>query len=56
MIESLDEFSSANLGEEIMRGIRESVSRGFYVSGYAPYGYRRIKVKRREQRSGKTGT
>lgn len=45
MIESLDEFYSANLGEEIMRGIRESASRGFYVSGYAPYGYRRIKVR-----------
>ena len=45
MIESLDEFYSANLGEEIMRGLRESASRGFYVNGYAPYGYRRIKVR-----------
>jgi DNA invertase Pin-like site-specific DNA recombinase len=45
MIESLDEFYSANLGEEIMRGLRESASRGFYVNGYAPYGYTRIKVK-----------
>jgi site-specific DNA recombinase len=45
MIESLDEFYSANLGEEIMRGLRESVSRGFWVNGYAPYGYRRIKVR-----------
>jgi site-specific DNA recombinase len=45
MIESLDEFYSANLGEEIMRGLRESASRGFYVNGYAPYGYVRVKVK-----------
>jgi DNA invertase Pin-like site-specific DNA recombinase len=29
MIESLDEFYSANQGEEIMRGLRESASRGF---------------------------
>jgi site-specific DNA recombinase len=45
MIESLDEFYSANLGEEILRGLRESASRGFYVTGYTPFGYRRIKVK-----------
>ncbi len=44
MIESLDEFYSANLGEEVTRGMRESASRGFYVSSYAPYGYRKIKV------------
>jgi site-specific DNA recombinase len=45
MIESLDEFYSANLGEEVTRGMRESASRGFYVSSYAPYGYGKIKVK-----------
>lgn len=45
MIESLDEFYSANLGEEILRGLRESASRGFYVTGYVPYGYTRVKVK-----------
>lgn len=45
MIESLDEFYSANLGEEVTRGMRERASRGFYVSSYAPYGYRKIKVK-----------
>ena len=44
MIESLDEFYSANLGEEVTRGMRESASRGFYLSPQAPYGYRRIKV------------
>lgn len=45
MIESLDEFYSANLGEEITRGMRESASRGFYVASSTPYGYRKVKVK-----------
>ena len=45
MIESLDEFYSANLGEEITRGLRESASRGFFLTSKAPYGYRREKVK-----------
>ena len=44
MIESLDEFYSTNLGEEVTRGMRESAGRGFYMSAKAPYGYRRIKV------------
>lgn len=45
MIESLDKLYSANLGEGILNGLRESVSRGFYVTGYTPDGYRRIRVK-----------
>ncbi|MCJ7426527.1 MAG: recombinase family protein [Dehalococcoidales bacterium] len=44
MIESLDEFYSANLGEEVTRGMRESASRGFYISVGAPFGYRKVKV------------
>ena len=44
IIESLDEFYSANLAQEILRGMRESASRGFYMPGIAPYGYNRIKV------------
>lgn len=44
MIESLDEFYSANLGEEIVRGLRESASRGFYLHSRPPYGYRKYKV------------
>ena len=44
MIESLDEFYSANLGEEVTRGMRESASRGFYIGSYTPYGYRKVKV------------
>ena len=45
IIESLDEFYSANLAQEVLRGMRESASRGFYMPGRAPYGYNRIKVK-----------
>lgn len=45
IIESLDEFYSANLGQEVLRGMRESASRGFYVASRTPYGYRRIKVR-----------
>lgn len=45
MIESLDEFYSANLGEEITRGLRESASRGFYLHSRPPYGYRKVKVR-----------
>jgi len=45
MIESLDEFYSANLGEEVTRGMRESASRGFYIGNCTPYGYRKVKVK-----------
>jgi site-specific DNA recombinase len=45
MIESLDEFYSANLGEEVTRGMRESASRGFYLSAVSPYGYVKTRVK-----------
>ncbi len=45
IIEDLDEFYSDNLGEEVTRGMRESVSRGFYLSSKAPYGYRKIRLK-----------
>ena len=45
IIESLDEFYSDNLGEEVTRGMRESAARGFYLSSRPPYGYRKVKVK-----------
>jgi DNA invertase Pin-like site-specific DNA recombinase len=44
IVESLDEFYSDNLGEEVNRGMRESVSRGFYLSARTPYGYRKVRV------------
>ena len=45
IIESLDEFYSDNLGEEVTRGMRESAARGFYLSSKSPYGYRKVRVK-----------
>ena len=44
IIEVVDEFYSANLAEDVVRGMREAASRGFFVASQAPYGYRRIKV------------
>ncbi len=43
--ECMDEFYSNNLGEEVTRGMRESDSRGFYLSARPPYGYKKIKVQ-----------
>ena len=45
IIESVDEFYSANLAEEVTRGMREAASRGFWVSTYAPYGYTKVRVQ-----------
>ena len=45
IIESLDEFYSENLAQEVLRGMREAASRGFWVSTYAPYGYRKVPVQ-----------
>ncbi len=45
IIEVMDEYYSDNLGEEVLRGMRESASRGFYLSARAPYGYRKTKIK-----------
>lgn len=44
IIESLDEFYSANLAQEVIRGMREAASRGFFKNCREPYGYRRVKV------------
>ena len=44
IIESIDEFYSANLAQEVLRGMREAASRGFYLPSRAPYGYTRTKV------------
>ena len=45
IIESLDEFYSANLAQEVLRGMREAASRGFFMPSRAPFGYRRVKVR-----------
>ena len=44
IIESVDEFYSENLAQEVMRGLREAASRGFWVTPNAPYGYRKVHV------------
>ena len=44
IIESVDEFYSENLAQEVTRGMREAASRGFWISSHAPFGYNRIMV------------
>ena len=45
IIEVIDEFYSANLSQDVLRGQRENASRGFHNGGRPPYGYVRVKVK-----------
>ena len=45
IIESVDEFYSENLAQEVIRGMRESASRGFWVTPNPPYGYRKVYVQ-----------
>ena len=45
IIESVDEFYSENLAQDVTRGMREAASRGFFLGARAPFGYKRIKVK-----------
>ena len=44
IIESVDEFYSENLAQDVVRGMRESASRGFFLASNAPFGYTRVKV------------
>ena len=44
IIESVDEFYSENLAEDVVRGMREAASRGFFLGSKAPFGYIRVKV------------
>ena len=45
IIESVDEFYSENLAQEVVRGMREAASRGFWVASRVPYGYRKLYVQ-----------
>jgi site-specific DNA recombinase len=45
VIESIDEFYSANLGQDIKRGMRENASRGFFNGSRPPYGFSKVAVK-----------
>jgi len=44
IIEVVDEFYSANLSQDVVRGMRDIALRGFYPGGPIPYGYRTVKV------------
>ncbi len=44
IIASFDEFFSENMAEDIRRGMKESVERGFYMAAWPPLGYRIVKV------------
>ena len=45
VIETIDEFYSANLGQDIRRGMRENASRGFFNGSRPPYGLRKTDVQ-----------
>lgn len=45
VIESIDEFYSVNLGQDVKRGMRENASRGFFNGGRPPYGFRKVAVR-----------
>ena len=45
IIESVDEFYSDNLAQDVVRGMREAASRGFFLASRAPFGYKRVKVQ-----------
>lgn len=44
IIEVIDEFYSENLAQDVVRGMSESVSRGFFCGGVIPLGYQRVVV------------
>jgi site-specific DNA recombinase len=45
VIESIDEFYSSNLGQDIKRGMRENAGRGFFNGSIPPYGFRKVSIK-----------
>ena len=45
IIETIDEFYSENLAQDVTRGMREAASRGFWMSSEAPLGYKRVMVQ-----------
>ena len=45
VIESIDEFYSASLGQDIKRGMRENAQRGFFNGSRPPHGLHRVPVQ-----------
>ena len=44
VIETIDEFYSENMGQDIKRGMRENAERGFYNGSRPPYGLKKVAV------------
>ena len=44
IIEVIDEFYSANLAQDVTRGMREAAAKGYFCGGSVPYGYKVVKV------------
>jgi DNA invertase Pin-like site-specific DNA recombinase len=55
MLEVLDQFFSARLGEEVRRGQTETTLDGFSTGGRPPYGCRRVEVQDPRGRVDRTG-
>lgn len=45
LLESMAEYYSANLSQNVKRGIRESLAKGHFVGGHVPMGYKRQDFK-----------
>lgn len=45
VMDGMNEFYSANLGENVKRGMRTAVSRGYASGGTALYGYRKVRME-----------
>mgnify|MGYP002624667922 CR=1 FL=1 len=45
LLESMAEYYSANLSQNVKRGIRESIAKGHFVGGHVPIGYKRQDFK-----------
>jgi DNA invertase Pin-like site-specific DNA recombinase len=45
IIESVDEFYSENLAQEVVRGMREAAFQGFWMTTYAPTATRRPRAR-----------
>ena len=52
ILDVFNHLTSAVLAQDVVRGMRESATRGFYPGGTIPFGYRRVRVQDgREERT-----
>jgi DNA invertase Pin-like site-specific DNA recombinase len=45
VLETVDQFHSENMGEDIKRGLRESARRGFFTGSRPPFGLHKVPTK-----------